>query len=207
VRSPSIHIKPGPLRVAVRELPVSRHATIEPALIAETVAGMPLREALGDDRGGAVDGGELDVELYADGTTVFVQGAIKGTIAIACSRCVAPMALELDERLRVTYVPAAEMPVRDDDDERAAKPAAEDDDGVELTPDALDVFPYDGETVDLEALVREQFVLAVPYAPLCREDCKGLCTQCGADQNLAPCDCAPIPDPRFAALAGMKLPS
>jgi uncharacterized protein len=206
VRSPSTHLKPGPLRVAVRDLPVTRHAVIDPALIAEVVAGMPLREALGEDRGGATDSGELDVELYADDTTVFVQGTIKGSIAIACSRCVAPMALAFEEPLRVTYVPAAEMPVKaaDGDDD---KPAAVDDDGVELTPDALDVFPYDGETVDLEALVREQFVLAVPYAPLCREDCKGLCAQCGADKNLAPCECARPVDPRFAGLAGIKLPS
>jgi|GEM_PF-321551 len=216
VRPPTIHLKPSPLRVAVRDLPVSRHAEVEPALIAEGVAGMPLREALGADRTSTVDGqpvvdrGQIDVELYADGNTIFVQGTIKGSIAIACSRCVAPMALTFDEPVRVTYVPVAELPVAKPDDEAAParrKKADDEDDGVELSPDALDVFPYDGETVDLESLVREQFVLAVPYAPLCREDCQGLCAQCGADKNLAACECAPPLDPRFAALSGIKLPS
>lgn len=206
MRSSSPSKPAHPLRVAVRDLPVSRRVDIDPALVAEAVAGMPMREALGEDKGGLSDGGVLDVELYADGTTVFVQGAIEGTIAIACSRCVAPVALHFDERLRVTYVPAHELPAPAADDDGAADPAG-DDDGVELTSDELDVFPYDGETVDLEPLVREQFVLAVPFAPLCREDCKGLCPQCGIDKNVGTCDCSPPLDPRFAALGNVKLPS
>jgi uncharacterized protein len=56
--------------------------------------------------------------------------------------------------------------------------------------------------------VREQFVLAVPFAPLCKEDCAGLCPQCGVDQaTCPPCACTRPADPRFAALAGLKLPS
>jgi uncharacterized protein len=79
--------------------------------------------------------------------------------------------------------------------------------GVELGEDDLDVFPYSGDAVDLEPLVREQFVLAVPFAPLCKEDCLGLCPQCGADRNVAPCACEKPVDPRFAALQGLKLPA
>lgn len=191
-----------PMRVELRDLPVTRHVDIDGKFVADAVAGMPLREALGDDRGPVTDGGEADLELYADGTTVFCQGAIKGTIAIACSRCVGPVAVTFDERVRVTYVPAAELPEPAED----SAPAT-DDDGVELTPDELDVFPYEGDKLDLEPLIREQFVLAVPFAPLCREDCAGLCPQCGIDKNVATCDCTKPADPRFAALAGMKLPS
>jgi uncharacterized protein len=79
--------------------------------------------------------------------------------------------------------------------------------GVEVGAEDLDVFAYDGEKVDLEPLFREQFVLAIPFAPLCSETCKGLCPQCGIDRNLETCACeAPI-DPRLAALKGLKLPS
>lgn len=198
VRPP--HLPSSPYHVAVRDLPVTRHVDVAPAFVAEAVAGMPLREALGDDHGPIVDGGEVDVELTADGDTIFAQGAIKGTIAIACSRCVTPMAISFDERVRVTFVPAAELAPAD-----AA--ATAEDDGVELSSDELDVFPYADEQIDLAPLVREQFVLAVPYAPLCREDCQGLCPQCGADKNVAPCTCTRPADPRFAALAGVKLPS
>ncbi len=194
------HPPSSPYHVAIRDLPVTRHVDVAAAFVAEAVAGMPLREALGDEPGAGVDGGAVDLELTADGATVFAQGAIKGTIAIACSRCVAPVAIAFDERVRVTFVPAAEVAPAD------AAPAAEDD-GVELTSDELDVFPYVDDTVDLAPLVREQFVLAVPFAPLCREDCQGLCPQCGADKNVAPCTCTRPADPRFAALAGVKLPS
>ncbi len=193
-----------PFQVDVRDLPTRRAIAIEPAFVAEAVAGMPLREALGDDRS-VTDGGEADLELYSDDTTVFVHGAIRGTVAIACCRCVTPVAVTFDERVRVTFVPAP--PSADDGAEPGARAAADDDDGVELTADELDVFPYDGELVDLAPLVREQFVLAVPFAPLCKDDCAGLCPQCGVDRNLSTCACARPADPRFAALAGLKLPS
>jgi len=191
-----------PYQVAIRDLPVTRHVDVAPAFVAEAVAGMPLREALGDDHGAVVDGGSVDVELTADGSTVYVQGAIRGTVAIACSRCVAPVAVRFDERVRVTYVPADEVAPAGD-----GEAAATDDDGVELTADELDVFPHDGELVDLAPLVREQFVLAVPFAPVCKDDCLGLCPQCGVDKNLETCACTRPADPRFAALAGVKLPS
>ena len=44
------------------------------------------------------------------------------------------------------------------------------------------------------------FVLNMDSKLLCSEDCKGLCSRCGANLNLGPCDCKPEPDPRFAAL-------
>jgi uncharacterized protein len=68
--------------------------------------------------------------------------------------------------------------------------------------------PTDGESyqlrydvVDLEPLVREAILLELPLAPLCREDCPGLCPTCGADLNEGPCACRPDDrDPRWAAL-------
>jgi uncharacterized protein len=49
-------------------------------------------------------------------------------------------------------------------------------------------------------------VLAVPFAPLCAETCKGLCPQCGIDLNTGTCSCEAPVDPRLAALKGLKLP-
>jgi uncharacterized protein len=90
-----------------------------------------------------------------------------------------------------------------DDDE----PPATAEDGAEVAEGDLDLFPFDGDKIDLEPLMREQFVLAIPYAPLCKEDCKGLCPQCGIDRNTASCTCEKPIDPRLAALKGLKLPS
>jgi uncharacterized protein len=77
--------------------------------------------------------------------------------------------------------------------------------GPEVAEDDLDVFPFDGERIDLEPLFREQFVLAVPFAPLCTEFCKGLCPQCGINRNTDSCTCAPPIDPRLAALKDLKI--
>ena len=49
--------------------------------------------------------------------------------------------------------------------------------------------------------MREQFYLALPMKPLCRDACKGLCPHCGTNLNASSCDCAPAwQDPRLAAL-------
>jgi len=54
--------------------------------------------------------------------------------------------------------------------------------------------------VDLGEVARTALILSLEMKMLCREDCKGLCSRCGADLNLGPCSCQPEPDPRFAAL-------
>ncbi len=60
---------------------------------------------------------------------------------------------------------------------------------------------YRDEHIDLNDLLREQFYLALPMKPLCKNDCRGICPQCGANRNLTKCDCNPhIEDPRMAGL-------
>jgi uncharacterized protein len=63
-----------------------------------------------------------------------------------------------------------------------------------------ETYPLEGDQLDLRPLVRDALLLELPLAPLCRQDCCGLCTQCGADLNSGPCDCLPAPDPRWGAL-------
>lgn len=192
--------KLGPYQVLVRDLPTHRTLQVGPERVSEWLRGLPMRDALGapeiDPQAGQ---GVADLDLYADGAHAFASGTFKGFLTVACSRCIEPMKIQLDEKLLVTFMPKSEMPAEDD--------AADGEDGPEVPSEDLDLFPYDGEVVDLEPLLREQFVLAIPFAPLCREDCKGLCPQCGTDRNTAPCQCeAPI-DPRLAPLKGLKLPS
>jgi len=149
-----------------------------------------MRDALGapehDPDAGA---GVAELDLYADGANVLAAGTFHGHLMVACSRCVEPVRLAIDDKIRVTFMPAAEMPAEDAEGE-----------GVEVAEDDLDLFPYDGERVDLEPLFREEFVLAVPFAPLCSETCKGLCPQCGVDLNRGTCSCEAPGDPRLAAL-------
>ena len=194
--------KDQPYKVLVRDLPTHRTFEVPAVLVGEWLKGLPMRDALGAPDGDPEAGhGTAVLDLYADGAHAFASGTFVGELTVACSRCVNPVKLIIDEKLRVTFMPSSEIP--DDDDE----PAAGDDEGPEVAEEDLDVFPFDGERIDLEPLFREQFVLAIPYAPLCMEDCKGLCPQCGIDRNTASCTCEPPIDPRLAALKGLKIPS
>lgn len=207
-------------KVPVRDLPAHRTVAVGTDYVARALAGLPMREALGAE----VDAGEgaLDVELYEDGKNVYAHGTMTGHVVVACSRCVGEARIDIDEPIRVTYMPAAELAgaaeeqavegavgaaERGPGGSRYGAGGAEVEEGIELADQDLDLFPFDGETVDLEPLLREHLVLAVPYAPLCREDCKGLCPQCGIDRNTGTCVCEKPGDPRFAALKGLKLPS
>jgi uncharacterized protein len=196
--------KLAPYTVLVRDLPTHRRFEIPGARVAEWVRGLPMRDALGAPEGDPQAGhGAADLDLYADGSHVFAAGPFRGEVTVACSRCVEPVRIPIEEKLRVTFMPRHELPTEEDDE---AAEAADGPEGPELAEEDLDLFPYDGDAIDLEPLFREQFVLAVPFAPLCREDCKGLCPQCGIDRNTGTCSCEPPIDPRLAALKGLKLP-
>jgi uncharacterized metal-binding protein YceD (DUF177 family) len=193
----------GPYVVLVRDLPVQRSFDISPLTVSGWIKGLPMRDALGaPDPDPDAGSGHAELELYLEGTHAFATGTFTGNLHVACSRCVGDVNIILDEHLMVTFMPPGELPAEDDNT------AGED--GKEVQTEDLDLFPFDGDRIDLEPLFREQFVLSIPYAPLCREDCKGLCGQCGVDLNSGTCTCEKPIDPRLAALAGLrglKLPS
>ena len=62
------------------------------------------------------------------------------------------------------------------------------------------VFPLEGDSADLDDIVRTVFVLNLDSKLLCKEDCKGICQRCGKNLNDGPCSCRKELDPRFAAL-------
>ena len=109
-------------------------------------SGLPMRDALGapdpDPEAGA---GDADVDLYADGDAhAFAAGTFEGHLIVACSRCVEPVRLEIDEQLRVTFMPPARCRPRTTAPARTASRSPTED---------LDVFPFDGESIDLEPLL------------------------------------------------------
>jgi uncharacterized metal-binding protein YceD (DUF177 family) len=191
--------KVSPYVVLVRDLPCHRRFDVKPQQVSDWLRGLPMRDALGaPDPDPDAGEGHAELDLYADGTHAFAAGEFVGHLVVACSRCVGPVRLDLQEKLRVTFMPPSEIPADDAD--------AASEDGPEVAAEDLDLFPFDGEKIDVEPLLREQFVLAIPYAPLCKEDCKGLCPQCGIDLNTGTCTCEKPIDPRLAALKGLKLP-
>jgi uncharacterized protein len=135
------------------------------------------------------------VELQKSGEEVLARGAVDGSVTMVCSRCVGPAEVSLSAPFEVLFLP------------RDADVAAPGDDEGEDVGDQPDIIPYEDGQLDLEETLREELLLALPYAPLCKESCKGLCPTCGKDLNDGPCKCpdAPDDDERFAALKHLKV--
>ena len=107
-----------------------------------------------------------------------MTGVIQTTIHGVCDRCAGDFHRSVEFPLNVVLV--TELSNEDNEDEW--------------------VFPLQGDSADLEEIVRTVFVLNLDSKLLCKEDCKGLCCKCGKNLNDGPCDCQKELDPRFAAL-------
>ena len=203
------------MKVALRDMPCHKRVELDPAFVAQAVASLPMRAALerpADDPEAGRAVAELD--FYVEGENVFARGDLKGHVDVACSRCVGTVHLDIDEPLLVTFMPASRMPDPDaaESEAEAGKPGKAGKPGqIEENPtldpgaDDLDLFPYSGEEVDLAPLLREQIILAVPFAPLCSDACRGLCPVCGIDRNTGTCTCDATPiDPRWSTLKTLK---
>ena len=119
-----------------------------------------------------------------------VRGAIKVGVETDCYRCLEPVGKEVNVSFEDIFVDATAEPT---------------DEEIELGSDALDESLIEGDEIDIADVVREQLILATTEKVLCREDCKGLCPQCGENRNLIDCKCEEkIEDPRWAALKNLN---
>ena len=123
-------------------------------------------------------GADLLLESVVDG--VLVTGPVSGTMTLSCARCLKSFerafTLEVQELFASDVIGGEEG------------------------------YPLGGEgRLDLEPMIRDAVVLAMPFAPLCRPDCLGLCPRCGGDRNLGECACPPEVDPRWAPLLDLHL--
>ncbi len=132
------------------------------------------------------EGSQIDIDLRLEAVMegVLVTGTAQADLEGECSRCLEP----IEDTVQVDL---QELFVYDDSDGRGRRPDDVDDDVSRLEDDLI----------DLEPLLRDAVVLALPFQPLCRDDCPGLCVECGARLADDPDHRhdAPI-DPRWAAL-------
>jgi len=146
-------------------------------------------------------GGPADVQILLSrvgGRDVLVEASGRVPVGCECRRCLRPVRSELALDFTLELVMRAPRPAESASG-RTSRRAPPDD-------ARADEDLFDGETVDLEPILREQVLLAVPAAePVCREDCRGLCPACGADRNETDCGHGRRePDPRWAALREIK---
>ncbi|MFF8387451.1 YceD family protein [Streptomyces kanasensis] len=138
---------------------------------------------------------ELDLRLESVMEGVLVTGTARATAEGECVRCLVPLRREV----AADYQEMFSYPHPDSGDARGHRKAAADDDVEEDE----DVTPLEDGMFDLEPVLRDAVVLALPMQPVCREDCAGLCAECGADLNENPDHHHDAVDIRWAALQGL----
>ena len=124
----------------------------------------------------------VEVRLNLDGLSdgVVVDGVITSHWHGLCRRCLQPVAGATHSEVHERYQP-------------------------ELRLSDPEAFPIVDDQLDLRQMVAEVVVLDTPHAPLCRDDCAGLCLVCGVDRNEEPCTCVvEVSDPRWSALDQFK---
>ena len=107
-----------------------------------------------------------------------MQGSIATTIHGICDRCASEFHRKVEFPIDVVLVTKLESEENEDEW----------------------VFPLEGDSADLDDIVRTVFVLNLDSKLLCKENCKGICPKCGKNLNDGPCNCRKELDPRFAAL-------
>ena len=119
-----------------------------------------------------------------------LTGSFSGQVEVQCARCLAAVTRDVRTDFDLLYRPLG---------------AVQRDDEVSISEAETEVGFYKGDGLVLEDVMREQVLLAVPVKALCREDCRGLCPQCGQDLNQGKCGCvATSSDPRWNALREIR---
>lgn len=171
--------------IAVKDL------TIQPVVISEA-----LNPGIVDLRSSEfTQSSPLVVEAVA--TLISEEIRIKGQLGVEvetlCCRCLESMHIPVKKSFDLFYRShQTQSDVKRDEE-------------IELKSSELDVGFYVGRGLEFNDTLREQVLIEMPMKPVCRPDCRGLCPQCGANMNLAPCHCLPqIGDPRWMGLKALK---
>jgi uncharacterized protein len=145
---------------------------------------VPAPADLGVDVLGVAEGSQLDLDLRLESVMegVLVSGTARAEVTGECVRCLDPIAVQLAVDVQELF----------------AYP------GHEPEDDEAEMYRVEGDLIDIEPVVRDAVVLALPFKPVCRDDCPGLCPECGARLADEPLHEHETSDPRWAALRGLS---
>jgi uncharacterized protein len=145
--------------------------------------------------------GKIAVRASKSGNDVVVHGTLDADLMVPCARCLEPVELPLHVDVSVLYVPSGQLRAPG----KGGKAGKTGDDEYEFTAEEADTLPYDGETLVLDDLVRDELLLELPMIPLCSEACPGMSPAPGV--NATEVTERPV-DPRLAPLMqfGAKKP-
>ena len=150
----------------------------------------PEQLAVSDDAFRVAAPVSLAFDIHKDKDQFRLVGSVNTTLELPCSRCLEPFMWPVDSSFDLRYQPHAR---NTGEGER------------EIEEDDLTTAFYENDTIDLGQMMREQFFLALPMKPLCRDECKGLCPACGINWNKGACNCSnQWEDPRLAVLKTLR---
>lgn len=124
------------------------------------------------------------------GNEIHLAGSIQTAVETTCDRCLEITKRPIDIEFDLFYRPMKTIAHEEE---------------IELKPAELEIGFYSGGGLELDDVLKEQVLLTLPMKNVCREDCKGLCPQCGQNLNLAKCGCRTEKvDARLAGLEQFK---
>ena len=121
--------------------------------------------------------GECTVSLRKEGGRVLLAGSMRLPLLLECDRCLEPFAHTLAEEFEIVF----ELIAKEEEAGIASEHLCQSSD--------LEVVYLDEPVVDLFSVLVQQLYLSLPEKRLCRDNCLGLCPECGANLNCSPCDC------------------
>jgi uncharacterized protein len=149
---------------------------------------------------------------------VVLSGGADTSVRLVCSRCATPFSLEAHPQFSALFCRDPQMAGvghlarAREHGQNVMKPMGQNKGYARHAHDEdasasdLDITYINEEYIDLADILTEQLTLLVPFQPLCKESCKGLCSNCGADQNLGRCACARLTTQRpFSVLKDLKI--
>lgn len=161
-----------------------------PGSMVETTRTIELSEPIGTDVLAIPAGESIDVEVRLESVLegVLATGSVHGMALGACVRCLDPVTVEVDGTFQELFA----YP------ERAARSRK-----VGATDEETQEYEVRDDLIDLEPVLVDAVVPALPFQPVCRDDCPGLCSQCGFHLADDPAHSHELLDPRWSALAAL----
>lgn len=125
----------------------------------------------------------VDLQVENTGRMFLARGTVQTVLSLPCSRCLVDFNLPVHTDIDMTIVAAGQADLLSEDE---------------------DAIVFHGDIVDLNVPVHEAIFMAIPIVPLCKEDCRGLCSVCGMDKNQGDCSCINQEiDPRWEKLKNL----
>ena len=185
----------SPFRVNLHELP--RRA----GEMRQYQLKFPAPEAIGTPLLAIPAGEPIEIKFRAESVSdgVLVTGEISSRAKGECGRCLEALDRELTHKFQELFNYESRMPQRS-----GAQHKGEEDEANEVDDE---LFALDGDFADLEVPIRDAVILAMPINPVCRPDCRGLCSECGERLDSLPEGHSHTKiDPRWSGLAGWQQP-